>query len=190
MDFTHYENVCWMIWYISKFDTSINGLLSSTEDVSKMPKNIGETFWKSMCPSPRTLHTSHYYTKEKVKCLAGHAWLWRSICVDSPPWQDTSAEICINNYNLFSLHFQTLSSSPSPQPWTQAQGGWYKLVWGLVTNNKQVEMLSSCQAQFQLAVGTKIILDKHSSVYPTYVPKNVGHFGTKVCTPSRKIPQK
>ena len=40
-----------MIWYISKFDTSINGLLSSTEDVSKMPKKIGDFFGKSMHPN-------------------------------------------------------------------------------------------------------------------------------------------
>ena len=31
-------------------------------------------------------------------------------------------------------------------------------------------------------VWTKISLDKHSSVYPTYLPKEFGHFGTKVCS--------
>ena len=31
-------------------------------------------------------------------------------------------------------------------------------------------------------VWTKISLDKHSSVYPTYLPKKFGHFGTKVCS--------
>ena len=31
-------------------------------------------------------------------------------------------------------------------------------------------------------VWTNISLDKHSSVYPTYLPKNFGHFGTKVCS--------
>ena len=31
-------------------------------------------------------------------------------------------------------------------------------------------------------VWTKINLDKHSSVYPTYLPKKFGHFGTKVCS--------
>ena len=40
-----------MICYISKFDTSISGLLSSTEDVSKMPKKISDFFVKSMRPS-------------------------------------------------------------------------------------------------------------------------------------------
>ena len=29
-------------------------------------------------------------------------------------------------------------------------------------------------------VWTKISLDKHSSIYPTYLPKKFGHFGTKV----------
>ena len=32
-------------------------------------------------------------------------------------------------------------------------------------------------------VWTKINLDKYSSVYPTYLPKKFGHFGTKVFYP-------
>ena len=31
-------------------------------------------------------------------------------------------------------------------------------------------------------VWTKISFDKHSSVYPTYLPKKFGHFGTTVCS--------
>ena len=31
-------------------------------------------------------------------------------------------------------------------------------------------------------VWTKISLDKHSSVYPTYLSKKFGHFGNKVCS--------
>ena len=33
-------------------------------------------------------------------------------------------------------------------------------------------------------VWTKISLDKHSSVYPTYLPNKFGHFGIKVCSVS------
>ena len=42
----------WLLW---KNGTSINGLLSSTENVSKMPKKIGEFFCKSMRPSVETV---------------------------------------------------------------------------------------------------------------------------------------
>ena len=31
-------------------------------------------------------------------------------------------------------------------------------------------------------VWTKISLEKYSSVYPTYLPKKFGHFGTQVCS--------
>ena len=51
----------WMIWNISKFDTSINGLLSSTEDVSKMPKKIGDIFWKSTRPTIYTQDTNRLH---------------------------------------------------------------------------------------------------------------------------------
>ena len=42
-----------MIWYIPRFDTSINlnVLLSSIEDVSYMPKKIGDIFLKSLHPT-------------------------------------------------------------------------------------------------------------------------------------------
>ena len=62
-----------MIQYISRVNTSINGLLSSTEDVSKMPKKIGDFFFKSTrpcaCMQKASLNAPIIYIVGLLPCL-------------------------------------------------------------------------------------------------------------------------
>ena len=51
----------------------------------------------------------------------------------------------------------------------------------------QMSKLGVLYLPFSL-VWTKISLDKHSSVHPTYLPKKFGHFGIKVCSISNFSP--